>query len=269
MPTIKVINIIKITFLLIIFINSNITADNNKHSSAIYICPMHNHIQKDHSGHCPICGMELVLDKDATEKLSSIKLSKEIKETINVLTENVRELEIQKEIYSGIRLSHVEQPTTLLDIELTKPSLKWLKQGGLVEVEAKDHLWGIHTWQGEILNIADTPNPKTHAYTTRIKLQTPYNILKPNMHITLSFYGDSTSALVIPFKAVLFDTEGNRHAVKVVGKNQYQIIDIETGIRQDHLIQVTQGLDKGDKIVTSGQFLLNAEKQLMEGVSHD
>ena len=243
-----------------------ISAENiNKQGSHIFVCPMHNHIQQDHSGHCPICGMDLVLNKEASEKISAVRLSKRIKETINVLTENVRRLKLNKEVYAGTILSHVEKPNTQIDIELLKPSLKWLNQGSLVEVEAKDYTWGVHTWAGEITHISDTPNPKTHAYPTSIKLQTPYGILKPKWYITLTFYGDTAASLVIPFKAVLFDADGNTHVIKVVGKNQYQTIPIKIGVRQDHLIQITDGLGEHDKVVTDGQFLINAEKQLQSG----
>ena len=34
-------------------------------SAQTYVCPMHTHIVQDHPGNCPICGMDLVLMKDA------------------------------------------------------------------------------------------------------------------------------------------------------------------------------------------------------------
>lgn len=260
----KTINIINM--IIILFISPVFSADFKKQSSQIFICPMHNHIQQDHSSSCPICGMDLVLNKEASEKISAITLSNTIKETINVLTENVRWVDVKKEVYTGTILRHVEQPTSQITIELLKPSLKWLKQGSLVEVEAKDDVWGDRTWVGEVVSIAKSANPQTHGYPTSIKLKTPYGILKPNWYITLTFYGESTPALVIPFKSILFDSNGDTHVVKVVGKNQYQTIAIKVGIRQDYLIQIIEGLEKKDKVVTDGQFLINAEKQLRENI---
>ena len=254
---IKNINIIIVLFI----ISPVFSADSNKQHSQVFICPMHHHIQKYHSDSCPICGMALVLNKEASEKISAIKLSKTIKETINVLTENVRRLDIRKEIYTGTILKQVEQPTTQITIELLKPSLKWLKQGGLVEVEAKDNVWGDRTWVGEITNIADTASPQTHGYPISIKLKTPYGILKPDWYITLTFYGDTTPALIIPFKSILFDSDGNTHVIKVVGKNQYQTVPVKIGVRQDYLIQIIEGLEEKDKVLTDGQFLINAEKK--------
>jgi len=39
---------------------------------ATYVCPMHSHIVQDHPGTCPICGMDLVLMKNAAGATSQI-----------------------------------------------------------------------------------------------------------------------------------------------------------------------------------------------------
>jgi len=271
---------IQALIILLSTINFSYSADIKKQQIKMFVCPMHHHIQRDHAGKCPICGMALVLNKTATEKYSVITLSNTIKETINVLTENVRHVSLQKEIYAGAKLEPVGSPintskntnnnanNTEISIGLLKPNLKWLKQGSLVEAEAKDFLWGEHTWTGEIISISKQPDSKTHLYTTHINLHTPYGILKPNMYLTLTLYSDAKSALVIPFKSVLFHADGSTYVVRVVGKNQYRISPVAIGIRQDHLVEIIDGLNKHDKVVTDGQFLIRAEKQL-RNASHD
>lgn len=256
--------LIKIHYLLILLLLVNtshaVEIKTNKHQ--IFVCPMHNHIQKHQAGKCPICGMDLVLDKAASERLHSIILSTKIKHALNILTENVRTLEIQRETYAGIKLKQVNTPQTQITVELLKPNLKWLKQGSLVEAEAKEYIRGEHTWTGEISHITDQPDDTTHRYPTTINLRTPYDILKPNMYLTLTLYSDMQKSQVIPFKAVLFDSDKSTHVVKVVGKNEYQVVPITLGIRQDHLVEVINGLEEHDKVVTDGQFLIRAEKQL-------
>ncbi len=257
------ITIISLFFSLLIFFNNTYaTSQNDEYTSPFYICPMHHHIHSNHASHCPICGMALILDKKNGKTILSVKLSNPIKEAINVLSENVRTLDIQKEIYTGIRLDHIEKPVTKLDIELLQPNLKWIHAGNLVEAEANDSLWGEHTWLGRVTSIEQTANPQTHRYTAHIELKTPYSILKPNMYITLTFYGENQHALVITFKSVIFDQDGKTRVIKVIGKNQYQTIPIKIGIRQDHLVQVLEGLEEHDKVVTSGQFFIDTEKQL-------
>lgn len=263
---------IQLFIFLLSTINISYAVDIKKQHLKMFVCPMHHHIQRGHAGKCPICGMDLVLNKTATEKYSAITLSNTIKETINVLTENVRQVSLQKEIYAGAKLEQVGSSTNTNNTEITigllKPNLKWLKKGSLVEAEAKDFVWGRHTWTGEIISIAEQPDSKTHLYTTRINLHTPYGILKTDMYLTLTLYSDAKSALVIPFKSVLFHADGSTYVVSVVDKNQYQTTPVAIGIRQDHLVEIIDGLNKHDKVVTDGQFLIRAEEQL-RNASHD
>ncbi|MGH2574066.1 MAG: efflux RND transporter periplasmic adaptor subunit [Ignavibacteria bacterium] len=76
----------------------------------IYTCPMHPQIVQDHSGQCPICGMDLVLKTDVTGKeehteqdisgmnLEAVKLSPSQQVLANVQTEKV-----QMKQFSGVK----------------------------------------------------------------------------------------------------------------------------------------------------------------------
>lgn len=44
-----------------------VLADDNSQAQQHYVCPMHPSITSDHPDHCPICGMQLVLDHNASE----------------------------------------------------------------------------------------------------------------------------------------------------------------------------------------------------------
>lgn len=55
--------------------------------------------------------------------------------------------------------------------------------------------------------------------------------------------------LVIPANA-LFEKEGKSYAFKYLGQNKSQKVEIETGLANDRLVEVTNGLQENDQVLT-------------------
>ena len=247
----------------------------------LFVCPMHNHIQMKHSDHCPICGMKLIPQETRLEKNHTMQLSTQIDNTLKILTENVRKINLQEEFYTGYRLKQVQTPITEFTIELLLAQKQKLKVGDNIEAYVTEYIWGKRTWHGEITAIfknnktSEKPIDKNNKiislegespdyhYAT-IRLKTPYNILKPNMYLSIILYAENTPALVIPFKSVFFNVDNSHSVIKKVADNYYQKIAVKVGRRQDHLIEVLSGLKLQDQVVTEGHFLLYAEQRLTE-----
>jgi Cu(I)/Ag(I) efflux system membrane fusion protein len=103
--------------------------------------------------------------------------------------------------------------------------------------------------------------------TARIRLPLPNQDgqLKPGMYAEVSLEVDMGERLVVPESAVLFS--GRERVVFVDrGNGQLQPRYIETGQRNEDYIEVLTGLNAGDRVVTSGNFLIDAETRLKTGI---
>lgn len=95
-----------------------VTSQHSAVSKQIYYCPMHPNYTSDRPGECPICGMSLVLKKEAVStKLSAVSekgevfISPEKQQLIGVKTDTVKYLDLQKKIQAKGLVEYDERKT--------------------------------------------------------------------------------------------------------------------------------------------------------------
>ncbi len=123
------------------------------------------------------------------------------------------------------------------------------------------------TRNGEITFVAPTLDPRTRTVTVRMEFDNPELKLKPGMFATVRIDSPGRSdALLLPSEAIIHS--GNRELVFVaLDLGHYEAREITTGIVGDnHRVEVLSGVREGERVVTSGQFLLDSESQLQEAV---
>jgi membrane fusion protein, copper/silver efflux system len=102
----------------------------------------------------------------------------------------------------------------------------------------------------------------------RLELPNPHDELKPEMYAEVTLESSSpTAELAIPRKAVI--NSGVRQLVYVAdGNDAYSPRIIKTGaVGSNDMIAVHSGLHEGEKVITSGQFLLDSESRLNEALA--
>lgn len=115
---------------------------------------------------------------------------------------------------------------------------------------------------GKVDAILPDVNAATRTVKVRVVLPNPGKRLVPGMFATVRFDGgQDKEALLIPSEAVI--RTGQRSIVMVDnGKTGLVPTEIQTGREADGRIEVRQGLQAGQKVVTSGQFLIDSEASL-------
>ncbi|HSS31398.1 MAG TPA: efflux RND transporter periplasmic adaptor subunit, partial [Nitrospiraceae bacterium] len=117
------------------------------------------------------------------------------------------------------------------------------------------------TFQGTISYVYPTLNTEARTVRVRVELPNPGLKLKPGMCGTVILQTESTKRLVVPKEAVL-DT-GLRHLVFLDrGEGAYAPYPVKLGRRNQDSVEVLEGIKEGDRIVTSANFLLDAESKL-------
>jgi membrane fusion protein, copper/silver efflux system len=107
-------------------------------------------------------------------------------------------------------------------------------------------------------------DPMSRTVKVRLSMQNPGLLLKPEMFTNVEVAVGGGQRLVIPSEAVL--DSGPRQVVYVEKKpGTYEMRLVKLGIRGDRLVEVLSGLQAGEKVVTSGNFLIDSETQLRMG----
>ena len=122
------------------------------------------------------------------------------------------------------------------------------------------------TFRGTVAYIYPTLN--TQARTVQVRLEFPNRELKlkPGMYGNVTLQTNAVRTLVVPKEAVL--ETGLRQLVFLDrGQGRYEQVSVKLGRRDQDSVEIMEGLKEGDRIVTSGNFLLDAESKLVSATS--
>ncbi len=114
-------------------------------------------------------------------------------------------------------------------------------------------------WQGNVDYVYPILDPKTRTLRVRLKFSNPHGELKPNMFANIALKPSSDeSVLTIPRSSVIH-SGGMTRVVLSEGDGKYRSARIEVGREAGEKIEVIQGLQQGEDIVTSAHFMLDSE----------
>ena len=102
----------------------------------------------------------------------------------------------------------------------------------------------------------------TRTLKARIEISNPGGLLVPGMFATISLSGASGGdRLLVPTEAVI--RTGRRTIVMVAqGEGRFAPVDVEIGAEGNGRTEIRKGLSEGQKVVASGQFLVDSEASL-------
>ncbi len=109
-------------------------------------------------------------------------------------------------------------------------------------------------------------DPKNRTVTVRLVLDNQNGSLKPDTYVDAAFSADPKSRLAVPAEAVLYGSMG-AYVIEDAGDGYFRPVMVETGITSQGMTEITSGLSHGQSIVTSGQFMLDAESNLKGGMA--
>ncbi|WP_240959703.1 efflux RND transporter periplasmic adaptor subunit [Novosphingobium olei] len=117
------------------------------------------------------------------------------------------------------------------------------------------------TFTGRIIAILPTTQPESRTLTVRIELPNRGGRLRPGMFASVALGGDQNQALLVPSEAVI--RTGARILVMLaLSDGRYRPAEVRTGREGGGKTEILQGLSIGEKVVASGQFLLDSEASL-------
>jgi len=164
-------------------------------------------------------------------------------------------------VMSGATLFRINGTGTVwANAEVPESQAALLRQGA--KVMARSPAAPGATFDGKVQAILPEVNPTTRTLKARLELANPGARLVPGMFVQMQFMdmrGDK--ALLVPTEAVI--QTGKRTVVMLAEDNgRFRPVDVEIGIETGGQTEVKRGLQAGQRVVVSSQFLIDSEASL-------
>jgi Cu(I)/Ag(I) efflux system membrane fusion protein len=116
--------------------------------------------------------------------------------------------------------------------------------------------------QGRVLAVLPEINAQVRTLRVRMEFPNPKGMLRPGMFAQVQFHSHETpNRLMVPSEAVI--RTGKRNIVMVAqDRGHFAPVEVELGPEAEGKIVILNGLKAGQKVVASGQFLIDSEASL-------
>ena len=205
----------------------------------------------------------------APQDIAAIARSGAVQRTLPIRSPRTGHV-LEKEVVEGARvvaghdLYHIGDLTRIwVRAEVYEFDAPWVEVGQPAHMELSYQQGRV--LEGKVAYIYPTLNKVSRTLTIRMEFENPDMRLKPGMFATVRIqYRREDDVLAIPTEAIL--DSGTRKIVFIaVGDGHFEPREIVTGLTGDRrLTEVISGIEEGELIVASGQFLLDSESQLQE-----
>jgi Cu(I)/Ag(I) efflux system membrane fusion protein len=130
------------------------------------------------------------------------------------------------------------------------------------KVQARSPAAPGETFDGKVQAILPDVDPATRTLKARLELANPAGRLVPGMFVSMQFMDmRAHKMLLIPTEAVI--QTGKRTVVMLAEENgRFSPVDVEIGIESAGRTEVKRGLQAGQRVVVSSQFLIDSEASL-------
>ena len=145
-------------------------------------------------------------------------------------------------------------------VDVFEHQISWIKTGIPAEMEVP--AYPGRKWEGKLDYVYPELDPESRTLKARLVFDNPDLLLKANMFAEVVIYGGpKRDVLVVPTESVI-ETGQRTSVVKVIGEGIFQPVDVVVGIQRNGRTEILSGIEEGDEIVTSGQFLIDSESSL-------
>jgi len=165
----------------------------------------------------------------------------------------------------GMELFHIANLSSLwLNVEVFEDQLAWVHEGSMADVTLS-YFPGEH-FTGRVRYIEPEVSEKTRTVSLMLEVPNRSRKLKSGMYATVVFRpAAARAAVAVPDQSVL--RTGERNVVIVaLGDGRFAPRDVTLGAAGEGYVQVLTGLQAGERIVTSSQFLIDSESNLKEAI---
>jgi len=206
------------------------------------------------------------------EQIARIRETNQVEKTLTIHspTEGIVTEKMALEgmyIMPGMRLYTIADLTRIwVYVDIYEYQLPWVYAGQparmtLPYVPGREFL-------GKVVYVYPYLEPQTRVIKVRLEFENAEMELKPGMYANVKLESQLGRDALLITRAAYIDSGERKIAFVDLGNGKFQPREIQTGVEaEDGMVEVLYGLDDGDVVVTSGQFLLDGESKLKEAVA--
>ncbi len=147
-----------------------------------------------------------------------------------------------------------------LEAQVYEREMRFVAPGQPVQLEAR--AFPGEVFRGKVDRVGDVLDEKTRAVPVRVLLPNPGHRLKPGMFATARIIGTRANEprrmLAIPWAAIQ-EIDGHLSVFVRKGEDEFELRRVHTGERAGDLVEILNGVARGDVVVAEGSFLLKGE----------
>ncbi len=165
----------------------------------------------------------------------------------------------------GMELFHIADLSSLwLDVQVFEDQLPWLREGSEAEITLA--YFPGETFRGKVRFVEPEVQERTRTVGLRVEVPNRDGRLRAGMYAQVRFAPrTATDAVAVPRQAVLRSGERNL-VILALGEGRFAPREVTLGAEGDDFVQVLAGVEAGDTVVTSSQFLIDSESNLQEAI---
>lgn len=199
-------------------------------------------------------------------EITQLEKKRKVRQSIAVYAPQdgvVSELPVREGMYAKPAMNVMtlaDLSSVWLIAEVFERQAAWVHVGDKAEVTLP-YLPG-QVWRGEVEYIYPSLDPKTRTLLVRLRFDNPEESLKPNMYARVKLYASPRENVIsIPMEALIRTGDKDRVIVEV-GAGKFDAREVVAGIESGAHIEILEGLQADEKVVVSGQFLIDSEASL-------
>lgn len=145
-------------------------------------------------------------------------------------------------------------------VDVFEHQFEWVQPGRPAEMRVA--AVPARVWEGKVDYIYPELTKSTRTLNVRLRFDNPDDVLKPNMFADVIIYGGpKRDVLVVPRESLIRGSQ-DTHVIRRLPNGGFEPVQVATGIRSGEQVEILGGINEGDEIVVSGQFLIDSESNL-------
>lgn len=186
-----------------------------------------------------------------------------------VMEKNIVEGQMAKAGDPLIRIAGLDPVWIICDV--SEQDIASVREGAMANVGFR--AFPERLFQGRVTFILHELDAKTRTAKVRVEISNPEHEIRHEMFADVEILseGNEKPRLAVPVSSVI-DTGSKQVVLIDRGQGKFEPRNVKLGLRGDGLVEVTEGVTEGENVVTSANFLIDAEsniKSALKGFTAD
>jgi Cu(I)/Ag(I) efflux system membrane fusion protein len=202
----------------------------------------------------------------SSSQIRALEKNKKVKQRISIYAPQDGVVSVLP-VREGMFVKPSQKVMTLGDLssvwllaEVFERQSQWVEVGQDAEVNLS-YIPG-KSWNGKVEYIYPSLDPKTRTLKVRLRFDNPGERLKPNMYANVKIFGGAKkNTIVIPLEGLIRSGREER-VILALGDGRFEAREVRAGIESGNYVEILEGVEQGEEIVISGQFLIDSEASM-------